>query len=72
MSAHGGVRRGAGRPRLRSADRRQVINFTLSPKTLKAFRNAVPEGERARYVERAILFKLEYDQRFFDPLDLQD
>jgi hypothetical protein len=62
MSTHGGARRGAGRPRIRGGDRRQIINFTLSPRTLKALREAVPEGERARYVERAILFKLEFDQ----------
>jgi hypothetical protein len=42
-------------------DKRAIINFTISPPTLKAFRKAVPTGRRARFVEEAILLKLELE-----------
>jgi hypothetical protein len=61
-SKHGGARRNAGRPKMKLQDKRAIINFTISPATLKEFRKAVPSGRRARFVEEAILLKLELDR----------
>ena len=44
---------------MRKKDRREVVNFTLNPAVMRALRAAVPEGRRARFVEEAILAKLE-------------
>jgi hypothetical protein len=67
--SHGGARRGAGRPKMRSADRREILNITINPKVLKAFRKAVPIGRRARFVEDAIMLKLRFDQAGQGSLD---
>ena len=58
MTDHGGFRRRAGRPKLSENKHRAIVNFTISPETLKKLRKAVPHGHRARFVEEAILTKL--------------
>ena len=58
MSTHGGARRNAGRPSMRPSERRQIINFSLSPKTLALLRAAVPYGRRTKFVEEAVLSAL--------------
>ena len=60
-NSRGGARLNAGRPKMKFHDKRAIINFTISPPTLKAFRKAVPTGRRARFVEEAILLKLELE-----------
>jgi hypothetical protein len=54
--AHGGKRKGAGRPR--RADLRVLVNFTLSRKTVDLLRMLVSAGDRSIFVEAAIMAAL--------------
>ena len=68
-NSHGGARPGAGRPKMKPTEKRQLITFSISPETMKAFQKAVPPGDRARFIEAAILFKLR--ERLWQCLPLQ-
>lgn len=49
---HGGKRKGAGRPR--TANPREVINFTLSHEVIELLRKNIPPRGRSVFVESAI------------------
>lgn len=69
MTTHGGVRRNAGRPKLRASERKLLVNFTLAPEVVREFKRKIPPGHRARFVEQAILLKLSFDQAEQGKLD---
>jgi hypothetical protein len=48
---------------MKPQDKRQLLNFTISPKVPREFRKAVPIGSRARFVEDAIKLQLERQAR---------
>ena len=56
MNAHGGIRKGAGRPA--TGKIKKPYGFSFDPKTVTQLETHVPKGKRSQWVEAIILASL--------------